>query len=204
MNTIFLFQALEFGVILLFVWVLWFECYQKYRVNSFRQTLFELREELFEYAAEGHIAFDNRAYLEMRYIINGLIRFAHRITSFRVVIYLVSQKVSPHPQYGNATKNWNAALDSIESPEAKERIQLFHKRLLFFVSKHLVATSPTAWLAIMLFACYYGIMGIAKSFGAIREHFARAIKEQAVDSENLHMQFSNEAKEHSTSQALLT
>lgn len=203
MNTIFLFQALEFGVIVLFVWVLWFECFQKYRINSFRQTLFELREELFEYAAEGHIAFDNPAYLEMRYVINGLIRFAHRITSFRVLIYLVSQKVSPHPQYGKATKNWKAVLDSIESPEAKERIQLFHKRLLLFVSKHLVATSPTAWLAIMLFACYYATRGVASSLGAIREHFARTIKEQAVESENLHMRFSNEAKERSTSKASL-
>ena len=35
-------NILEVCLLLILIWVLWFECWQKYRVDLFRQNLFEL------------------------------------------------------------------------------------------------------------------------------------------------------------------
>lgn len=45
-----------------------------------RQELFTLRDELFDYAADGHISFDDEAYLTTRTMINGVIRFTHSVS----------------------------------------------------------------------------------------------------------------------------
>src|SRR5437016_2293052 len=62
------------------LWVLFHWLYRDYRVDLFRQRMFALRAELFDMAAAGRIAFDDPAYGKLRGMLNGYIRFAHRVS----------------------------------------------------------------------------------------------------------------------------
>ena len=68
------------GLSLLGLWVWFFWLYRDYRVDAYRQRVFALRNELWDYAAAGHISFDDPAYLVVRNRMNGLIRFAHLLS----------------------------------------------------------------------------------------------------------------------------
>lgn len=61
------------------LWYLWFYCHRPLQLRKYRQSLFDLRHKLFMYAAENNISFDDPAYLDTRYRINAMIRFAHKI-----------------------------------------------------------------------------------------------------------------------------
>lgn len=51
-----------------------------------RQKMFKIRDELFDYAADGNISFDNENYIRVRSSINGFIRFAHTMTWVNLAI----------------------------------------------------------------------------------------------------------------------
>ena len=54
--------------------------HKKYFVDKLRQDLFRIRDELFQYAARGGIAFDHPAYTMARTYLNGSIRYAERLS----------------------------------------------------------------------------------------------------------------------------
>lgn len=59
-------------VVLLFI----YNQYKKTMLEFYRMDIFELRDELFDYAAEGNISFDNESYQLMRTLLNGYLRYA--------------------------------------------------------------------------------------------------------------------------------
>jgi hypothetical protein len=63
---------------------LYFFCWHEHRIDTYRQRLFGVRDDLFDFAASGGIKFDDPAYTTLRDLSNGLIRFAHRLTFTRV------------------------------------------------------------------------------------------------------------------------
>lgn len=58
----------------------WLSLYRDYRVSVFRQSLFSLRDQLFDLAARGDLGFDNTAYTTLRRQLNGFIRFGDRVS----------------------------------------------------------------------------------------------------------------------------
>lgn len=63
--------------------------YNSYRVEKVRQRAFALRDELFDEVRNGNIQFDSPAYSATRSLLNGLIRFSHRISFSRMISYRV-------------------------------------------------------------------------------------------------------------------
>lgn len=53
--------------------------YKKAMLEFYRMDIFELRDELFDYAAEGNISFDNESYQLMRTLLNGYLRYAENL-----------------------------------------------------------------------------------------------------------------------------
>jgi hypothetical protein len=60
--------------------------YKKYCVDELRQRIFHVRDDLFDYASQGHIGFDNVAYMMTRTYLNGSIRFAERMTLVKLIV----------------------------------------------------------------------------------------------------------------------
>ena len=50
-------HVLRFCLVLFIAWLIWYQFWIPYRVDYFRQRLFKLRDELFEYANAGHLEF---------------------------------------------------------------------------------------------------------------------------------------------------
>ena len=56
-------------------------------LEFYRMDIFELRDELFDYAAEGNISFDNESYQLMRTLLNGYLRYAENLDISRFQKY---------------------------------------------------------------------------------------------------------------------
>src|SRR6185437_15030162 len=91
--------AIQFTLALLLVWITIFVFWRNYRIDKFRDDLFALRNELFDYAAKGGISFDEPAYGILRNTMNGLLRYAERISFTHTLLVSVTQRLRPSPAY---------------------------------------------------------------------------------------------------------
>ncbi|RYH70477.1 MAG: hypothetical protein EON54_01370 [Alcaligenaceae bacterium] len=71
---------------LTFLVFLVFFLFRQHRIDSLRQQLFFIRDSLFDDAVAGKISFDSRAYVYTRTVLNGLLRFSHRVSVSRFVL----------------------------------------------------------------------------------------------------------------------
>ena len=69
------------------IWLVWEIAFREFFLAGFRQRLFELRLYLFSLAEAGRIPFDADAYRAMENLLNGLIRYAHRMS---FIVFLCS------------------------------------------------------------------------------------------------------------------
>lgn len=81
--------VIKVGISLAILWVFHFWLYKDLMIDIFRQKIFILRDELFDYAASGHIDFNHPAYGTMRRAMNGFIRFAHRLDLLHAVFIML-------------------------------------------------------------------------------------------------------------------
>ncbi|MBI5903019.1 MAG: hypothetical protein HZB84_06015 [Deltaproteobacteria bacterium] len=141
---------ISLGLAFVVLWVYYFWFYRQYRVDKTRQDLFFLRNELFDYAAEGNISFDHPAYSLLRNTMNSIIRFTHRIDLVTLFCIYVSTKFSPPPS-NNFTIAFKNNLNAIPSNKVREDIEKFHIRMNIIVATHLIKSSiPLMLLTIFL------------------------------------------------------
>jgi hypothetical protein len=148
-------------------WVyLAFYCFRDYRIDSLRQRLFELRDELFDLAAQGQIEFTHPAYTSTRTLLNSVIRFAHRITVGRTLLAMI------FPIQTDSTPRFVSALNELPDGEIKRRIMLIQVRLAAALVYHLVTGFPLLIIGPLLFALHLTIRGAAKKASDILLEFA--------------------------------
>lgn len=68
-------------------WVLLFWLYPSYNTDRFRQSMFALRDRLFDEARGGTISFEHPAYRLLRMTINGFMRYAHRMSGLNFLFF---------------------------------------------------------------------------------------------------------------------
>ena len=61
--------------------------YRDYSVDRFREEMFALRDEMFDFAASGGIAFGSPAYGRLRLTMNGFVRRAPRMRLMEIVLF---------------------------------------------------------------------------------------------------------------------
>jgi len=127
------------------LWFLYFFCWHEHRIDAYRQRLFGVRDDLFDYAASGAIRFDDPAYTTLRDLSNGLIRFAHRLTFTRVWALAL---LGDLPRT-NRMEAWMADVET-RSPEVRDRLLKAHKQIESASLWHVLAWSPLAWICILV------------------------------------------------------
>jgi len=135
------------GLALMVLWVFYFWFYWQYRVDNTRQELFFLRNELFDYAAEGHISFNHPAYGILRGGMNSIIRFTHRMELVTLLILYYAVKISPPPG-DDFTISFKNALNTEISDEAKKKLEEFYDRMNIVVAMHCIKSSIPMMLLI--------------------------------------------------------
>src|SRR5438034_929815 len=81
-------------------------------VDEFRQKMFAVRDELFDYAASGEIAFEHPAYRLLRQSMNGFIQFGHRLTLFRLCLTIWEWRIQGDtPELKSLGRDERASVD---------------------------------------------------------------------------------------------
>ena len=138
-------NAMHLAISLLAIWFLYFVCWREHRMDTFRQNLFALRDELFDFAQSGGIAFDDPAYTTLRNVANGMIRYAHQMNFSRVLAILVFGNL---PQT-NRMGDWVRDVE-MRSPVVKKKLLKIHAEIGRAIFWHTMAWSPVAWICMAL------------------------------------------------------
>ena len=139
--------------------VLWFR-WRIYRIDSLRQKLFALRSELFDYAANGHVQFDRKAYTLLRLKINGMIRFAHRVSFARLFMSLVFFHSSRTDFLPKILKEWQEAVNQVPS-EVREKLLEMDQKMSVILVQHMVTGSPVLVLILGAFVALALVSAVA-------------------------------------------
>jgi len=133
--------ALHLFVGIILVGILWYR-WRTYRVDAARQQLFALRDELFDYARQGEISFDHFAYTFLRLRINGMIRFAHRVSFARLLISLAFFRFSGRPEF--IDKQHQAWIESLQDVPGsiRKKLRRVDAEMSVLLLQHMVLRSP--------------------------------------------------------------
>jgi hypothetical protein len=155
--------------------VLVFKIIPENRLNGFRQKIFSIRDELFDYAADGHIAFDHEAYVILRRQMNGFIRYGHQLTVFRCLMTAVTHKVMGKPIKAQWFSEWQKALDSIDDDCIRKKLEDFHIRGMRIAIKRLYFGSPLLWFVTLIIMVQMLLQGAAKGIGQLARMAANMV-----------------------------
>jgi hypothetical protein len=132
-------------LLVLFLWFL-----PAFRLDRFRQEMFEIRDELFDYAASGKIRFDNPSYRLLRQLMNGFIRYAHQLTLFRVLVMSFAWATLEEKPKMEWSEKWNRSVQQIESEDVRNDLTQFHLRVCNLVLARIVTGSPFLFAMVVL------------------------------------------------------
>src|SRR5438876_10530845 len=103
-------QSLLSLIVLVFIMFVWWPAQ---RMDLFRQQMFALRDELFDFALDEKIKFDDPAYTLLRHLINGFIRYAHNLTPYRTLMSFLRWKCTSQEPIKGWSVSWEHALSKV-------------------------------------------------------------------------------------------
>jgi hypothetical protein len=138
------------------------------RIDMFRQNMFSLRDELFDFAADGNISFEAPAYKLLRQLMNGYIRYAHNLTPYRTLMAFLQWKYSSSQTPLNAwAELWNKTLSEVDDQELKKKLEQYHSRSAMLVVSQLVLSpgllicvAPLAVIVAIIYTQWTNLRGI--------------------------------------------
>jgi hypothetical protein len=118
-----------------------FWLFKKLRIDEFRQEVFYVRDELFDFAADGNIDFNHPAYVTLRSMMNGYIRFSHRLSIFHLLA-MVCTTVATNREYLPTLFNdkWEHVIADLDD-DKKARMTEFRDRATNKLFTYLVLSS---------------------------------------------------------------
>lgn len=162
------FQAAVCIVGLTFVLLkLWAE----HRLDAFRQEMFAIRDELFDYAADGNINFNDPAYRLLRRYMNGFIRYAHQLTFFRFCMTMVEIKLAGKTPESTWTEEWGAALRTVRDTNVRGALEKFHDRTMECAAYRLIFGSP---VLLSLAVCSLPVLIVRMGLQNLKQILAKA------------------------------
>ncbi len=120
-----------------------------FRVDQFRQRMFAIRDELFDYAASGAIDFNDPAYRLLRQSMNGFIRYGHQLTLFRLLLTIGGWRMSHEEPELRWAERFARAVRDIRDASVRKSIEQFHLRATDLVLRHLILGSPILMVVLL-------------------------------------------------------
>lgn len=154
--------VLQFSVVASLWMIVVFKVIPYARLDWFRQTMFSIRDEMFDYAADGNISFDHPAYVMLRHQMNGFIRYGHQLTVFSCLMSAARSKIEGNMPNTSWHSEWQKSLDSLSSEEVRATMLAFYHRSMWLALKRLLFGSPLLWFMTVLFMIQLFVQGVAK------------------------------------------
>jgi len=159
MMTVTIILALKSALGLLFIWLFVFFLWKDYCLDAFREDAFELRDELFLYAADGNVGFDNSAYKMLRQRINVSLRYAHAFTLARFVLAIVILSGVRNPE----SAAWEEALASLPC-DVQKRLTQYRNTFVLTVLNYITLRSFFLYIVVLLAMLFRGFKELAKRY----------------------------------------
>jgi hypothetical protein len=175
------------AILLAGVWIVLFWLWPAVRLDCFRQRMFEVRDELFDYAASGKIAFEHPAYRLLRQSMNGFIRYGHKVSFCQFIMTWLTWKAMEGSESFKWEKKWQAALATLSNETRSDLLQ-FQQRSTAYVTERIVLGSPVLVLSLLISViavlCHMGWKSARQlMLTALSETAARAIDQRILDEE---------------------
>lgn len=139
-----MFTVLTSLAALMGLWYLIFWRYRGYCVDSFRQDLFDLRDDLFDSASNGLISFSHPAYGLLRSTTNGFIRFGHRFTIGQFLFMMLLIRKEDLEIVSDFDEQWQSAIRDLDESTI-EALEYYRTRMDRIAIKQLLLGTPEAF-----------------------------------------------------------
>ncbi len=141
--------ALHLGFSLLLLWGLIFFCWRPYRLDSLRERLFSIRNDLFHFAARGEISFEDPSYRTLRDLTNGMIRYAHTLSGTKLFLTAVAYSSRRDDKWREPVRQWHEAVAALP-PKQREKLMSSHDEMFRAVMKHIAGGNVILLVAFTL------------------------------------------------------
>jgi hypothetical protein len=166
----------SFGLILF--WVLFYISTRSLLLDILRQRLFEIRDDLFDFAADGGIEFTNPVYCELRVDINNMIRFAHKLSFARMI--LAQLQISDDDPAMTSFRSWVERANQLQ-PLARRKVFDVRTKVLHEVVVYIVRRSIVAFIFISTLRFIGLFWDAMRNFVGKLPQFAESLEAQARD-----------------------
>jgi hypothetical protein len=147
---------------------------REHTIDSFRDRMFALRDEVFLYACDENLL-DSPAHMNLRRLMNGMIRYAHRTSLARLLTLDLARKVFRVPLKVPSTyAEWLVAVDTLPADQAK-RLHQFHSEAMMLAVRHMISASPILWFVFAVLAIYFRI---CRSTKLVRDAVVNVVRRQ--------------------------
>lgn len=136
-----------FSIFLLVILIFWL--YRDYRVDTYRQKMFKLRDCLFDEARKGNVPFESDAYRMLRSTMNGSIRFAHKLSLIQFLVFLVLMKSDSKHIGKSFSKRLESKIELLDNEQAK-LIRYYHANMNFLLVEHILFSSPLILTTVLI------------------------------------------------------
>ena len=147
-------------MVFLMLWVMFFTMHRSYYITRTRQRLFNIRANLFNAALDGKIGFDDPAYRQVRQILNGMIRFTHNLSFFRLGAIIIFNQYVHKGLLGHFNSQLEKALDKL-TLEQKELLLNSLDEAHLQILRHLMSVS-LLWPVFKLLSVIFRIADMTK------------------------------------------
>lgn len=134
--------ALYSCVVLIMIWLVGY-LWRNYRMESFRQDLFDIRWELYQYARAGRVQFDDDAYKNMRRHINALFKYAYHVNFSTLISVQVARRWYKQREL-TGVQELIAADPKLDHVQRRVLLDLYD-RMLWACVRQIAFTSVLAW-----------------------------------------------------------
>ena len=126
------------GILIAFLYFIFDNFYKEYYLDRTREELFKIRDQLFNYASEGKIDFNEKAYGITRLQLNGMIRFIHEINIIRLIIMKITYSLyrkndKSYIKYVSECKNAIENLSDDQKRIILSATEEMHKRIIWYI-----------------------------------------------------------------------
>jgi hypothetical protein len=126
-----------------------------YRIDMYRQMLFDIRDELFDIARE-HLNFGDPDYRALREQFNAEIRFAHRTNLLRLIAlgHIIPEFSE---SFGEYNELWERLIGKIAEPDVRKRLEAMRERGRQLTADRIFSTSmPPLYIGLKLSVYFRG------------------------------------------------
>lgn len=146
--------------VFLVLWVMFFTMHRSFHIARTRQRLFGIRASLFNAALDGKIGFDDPAYRQVRQVLNGMIRFTHNLSFFRMGAIVIFNRYVHKGLLGDFNSRLEQALDKL-TLEQKELLLNSLDEAHLQIVRHLMSVS-LLWPMFKLLSVIFRIADMTK------------------------------------------